>query len=70
MKYKKNQVKQARKFKNIITIENHLYDEGFGSWLNELFLERGLKKNLSSLYSTNNLIGKVESEDTLIKKNI
>lgn len=68
MKYKKNQVKQARKFKNIITIEDHLYDGGFGSWLNESFLEHGLKKNLSSLYLTNNVIGKVGTEDILIKK--
>jgi transketolase len=35
MKYKNEQIKKLTKYKNIISVENHLQDGGFGSWLNE-----------------------------------
>ena len=35
MKYKNQQIKNLKKYKKVITIENHLQDGGFGSWLSE-----------------------------------
>ena len=68
MKYKKNQANQAKNFKHIISIEDHLYDGGFGSWLNESFLEYGTSTKLSSIYLKEKIIGKVGSEEFLLKK--
>ena len=36
MKTKRSQIKKLANYKNIITIENHLQDGGFGSWINEI----------------------------------
>ena len=68
MKYKKIQLKQAKKLKNLLTIEDHFYDGGFGSWLNESFNEFGLKLDLSSLFFNTDVIGKVGSEKFLTKR--
>ena len=68
IKYKKIQVKQAKKLKNLLTIEDHFYDGGFGSWLNESFNEFGLKLDLSSLFLNTDVIGKVGSEKFLTKR--
>ena len=35
MKLKEEQVKQVEEFANVITVEDHLIDGGFGSWLLE-----------------------------------
>ena len=66
MYYKKLQADQSKGFENIISIEDHLYDGGFGSWLGESFIEHKSKAKLSCLYLKKEIIGKVGSEEYLI----
>lgn len=35
MRFKKAQIKQVSKYSNVVTVEDHLVDGGFGSWLLE-----------------------------------
>lgn len=71
MKSKRSQFKKIKKYNNIITIENHLQDGGFGSWLNESLAQE--KKNYSktsiiSKFLSPEIVGKVGNEDYLNKK--
>ena len=68
MKYKKYQLSQAKKFNEIITLENHLFDGGFGSWFNEAVLPNTNRVKISNCFLKTNVIGQVGSEKFLIKK--
>jgi len=65
MKSKLLQAKKLAKYKNVITVENHLQDGGFGSWLNESLLINKNKINIISKFFNNKVIGVVGSEDYL-----
>ena len=56
--------KQISKFKKILTIENHLEDGGFSSWMREV---NGANTNIqiSSMSLSSKVIGKVGSQDFL-----
>ena len=68
MKYKNLQISQARKFNEIITIENHLLDGGFGSWFNESVLNNIRSIKIKNCFLKTDVIGKVGTEKYLIKK--
>ena len=64
MKSKKKIKKQISKFKKILTIEKHLEDGGFSSWMREV---NGANTNIqiSSMSLSSKVIGKVGSQDFL-----
>ena len=64
---KKFQQKQIDKFDQIITIEDHLIDGGFGSWLRESIQNPDSHLKIINKAYSNNIIGKVGSEDYLTK---
>ena len=68
MKSKKNVKKMIKNFDEIITIENHFHDCGFGSWLKECVNETNIKTIIKSKYIKNNVINEVGSEEYLLKK--
>jgi transketolase len=71
MKSKKSQLAKMKKYNNILSVENHLQDGGFGSWLNESLAQEKkyiLKTKFSSKFINSKIIGKVGSENYLNKK--
>mgnify|MGYP001243869516 CR=1 FL=1 len=70
MKYKSQQIKNLKKYKKIITVENHLQDGGFGSWLTESLTldDNNYNTKIISKFLNKNVIGKVGSEKYLEKK--
>ena len=66
MKQKLGQSKKIKKWKEIITLEDHFLDGGFGSWLKES-CENVKTKILNEAISTK-VIGKTGNESYLIKK--
>ena len=70
MKYKKQQLKNIKKYSEIITVENHLQDGGFGSWISEsLTLKKNkIKTKIISKFLDHNVVGKVGSEEYLNSK--
>jgi transketolase len=71
MKSKRLQFKNIKKYNNIITIENHLQDGGFGSWLNESLAQEKnnySKTSIISKFLSPKIVGKVGNEDYLNKK--
>ena len=68
MKYKEMQVRQARKCKKIIILEDHLQDGGFGSWFNEALANTNLKTEIDHLYLKSSIIGQVGSSNFLTNK--
>ena len=56
--------------KKIITVENHLQDGGFGSWLTESLTldDNNYNTKIISKFLDKNVIGKVGSEKYLEKK--
>ena len=70
MKVKNQQVKKLKKYKKVITVENHLQDGGFGSWLSESInqKENNIKTKIISRSLNKKVIGKVGSEKFLEKK--
>lgn len=67
MKYKGQQLKNLKKYKEVVTVENHLQDGGFGSWINESLTQKKNKGNMRILskFLDNRVIGKVGSEEFL-----
>jgi transketolase len=61
----KNMIK---KFDEIITIEDHFHDGGFGSWLKECINDTNIKAQIKSKYINNNVINEVGSNEHLLKK--
>ena len=67
MKYKNQQLKNIKKYKKIITVENHLQDGGFGSWLSESLSKNNnnIRTKITSKFLDDKVIGKVGSEQYL-----
>ncbi|MDB2446732.1 hypothetical protein N9W37_01945 [Candidatus Pelagibacter bacterium] len=71
MQSKRLQFKKIKKYRNIITIENHLQDGGFGSWLNESLAQEEnnySKTSIISKFLSSKIVGKVGNEEYLNKK--
>ena len=71
MQSKRLQFKEIKKYRNIITIENHLQDGGFGSWLNESLAQEEnnySKTSIISKFLSSKIVGKVGNEEYLNKK--
>ena len=65
----KNKVKNIiKKFDEIITIEDHFYDGGFGSWLKECINDTNIKTKIKSKCISPEVINEVGSSEYLIKK--
>lgn len=66
MNYKKQQIETIRKFNKIETIEDHLLDGGFGSWLMESMNNKEfINSNIYSHALSSNVCGTVGSQSTL-----
>ena len=64
-KFIESQLLQSKKFNKIITVEDHLFSCGFGSWIQEsLYKNKLLELDFISL--DENIIGKVGCEDYLL----
>lgn len=61
-KYKQIQEKQIEQFDEIITVEDHLLDGGFGTWLRESITKTHLHVKIQHRALSQNVIGKVGSE--------
>ena len=70
MKYKNQQPKKIQKYKKIITVENHLQDGGFGSWLTESLTknDNNINTKITSKFLDKKVIGQVGSEQYLNSK--
>ena len=70
MKYKNQQIKNLKKYKKVITVENHLQDGGFGSWLSESLTKNknNKKTQIISKFLSEKVIGEVGSENYLNSK--
>jgi transketolase len=66
-KFKELQQNQIDKFDEIITVEDHLLDCGFGSWLRESITKQNTHIKIINKALSRNVIGKVGSEDYLLK---
>ena len=65
--YKKIFSSFIQKFVEIIIIEDHLFDGGFGSWILELVNEFDLKVKVRIFAIDKSVVGKVATENELIK---
>ena len=70
MKYKDQQTNKLKEYKKVITVENHLQDGGFGSWLSESIIKKNINisTKISSKFLDRKVIGKVGSEKYLNSK--
>lgn len=66
-KYKDLQQSQVDIFEEIISVEDHLADGGFGSWLRESLIDMSSHLKLKNMTLSNNIIGAVGSEQYLLK---
>ena len=65
----KNKVKNIiKRFDEIITIEDHFQDGGFGSWLKECINNTNIRTIIKSKYIDNNVINEVGSREYLLNK--
>ncbi len=62
------QQEQIDLFEEIITVEDHLIDGGFGSWLRESVVKLESHLKIKNRGLSLNIIGKVGSEDYLLKQ--
>lgn len=65
MSSKMMQSKTASKFENIVTLEDHLIDGGFGSWLSESLLMTDCSSRLQLIGLSSEVCGTVGSQATL-----
>ena len=68
MKFKKKQIDQIKKWKEIIVLEDHIEDGGFASWLKESINNFNIKTKIISKNIQSSVIGKVGSEKYLLDK--
>ena len=68
MKTKKKFFYLIKKFSNIVTLEDHFYDGGFGSWIKECLNDTNIKTKIKSKYISSNVINEVGSKEYLLKK--
>ena len=57
-----------KKYDEIITVEDHFYDGGFGSWLKECVINTNIKTIIKSKYIDNKILNEVGSKEYLLKK--
>lgn len=67
-KYSCLQQMQINSFEEIITVEDHLLDCGFGSWLRESITDIESHLKIKNLALNQNVIGKVGSESYLLRQ--
>jgi transketolase len=67
MKYKEKQTSKLKKYKKVITVENHLQDGGFGSWLSETLTKNNNNAHtkIVSKFIDHKVIGQAGSEQYL-----
>lgn len=65
-KFKDLQQSQLDVFEEIISVEDHLYDGGFGSWLRESIVDMPSHLKLKNMALDSNIIGAVGSENYLL----
>ena len=63
--FKSSQQEQIDSFDHVITVEDHLLDCGFGSWLRESVSDLNSHLKITHKGLTKNVIGKVGSENYL-----
>lgn len=68
MKTKKKFFNSIKSFTNIITVEDHFYDGGFGSWVNEILSTNKNKIKIKSEFISSNCIYDVGSKNYLLNK--
>ena len=68
MKAKNTAKNIIKRFDEIITIEDHFYDGGFGSWLKECINNTKIKTIIKSKYINSNVLNEVGSKEYLLKK--
>ena len=68
MKAKNTAKNIIKRFDEIITIEDHFYDGGFGSWLKECINNTKIKTIIKSKYINCNVLNEVGSKEYLLKK--
>lgn len=67
--HKEKCFKQLNKFKNIITVEDHLQDGGFGSWVSECAInKKHIGYNLKHIFLEKSIVGKVGNKKFLEEK--
>ena len=67
-KTKKKTLNELKKFNEIITIEDHFGDAGFGSWVRECFSNTKYKNKIINKFVDDKVITDVGSKDYLMKK--
>ena len=67
-KTKKKTLSYIKKFKEIITVEDHFHDGGFGSWINECLNKSNKKVDIFNKYISDKVISDVGSKNYLMKK--
>ena len=68
MKFKNIQLKQLKKWEEVLILEDHLEDGGFGSWIKESTNNRNIKTKIISKSIDKKIISKVGSEQYLLDK--
>jgi transketolase len=70
MNYKNKFLRFFKEFTHIISVEDHLIDGGFGSWINEILLqvEHDIRPDLRIISFDTNILGKVGDEKYLRKQ--
>jgi len=70
MKHKNKQLNKIKKYNEVLTVENHLQDGGFGSWISESLTRKKnkIKTKITSKFIDHDVIGKVGSEEYLDSK--
>ena len=67
MKIKKKVKNTIKKFNEVITLEDHFYDGGFGSWIQEIVNDSNIKIKIKSQFIKDDVIYKVGSKDYLLR---
>lgn len=67
-RFKYLQQEQIDRFEEIITVEDHLLDGGFGSWIRESITKPETHMKIKIKALDLNVVGKVGSEDYLLKQ--
>ena len=68
MKFKNIQLNQLKKWDEVLVLEDHLEDGGFGSWIKESTNNRKIKTKIISKSIDKKIISKVGSEQYLLNK--
>ena len=68
MKFKNIQLNQLKKWDEVLVLEDHLEDGGFGSWIKESTNNRKIKTKIISKSIDKKIISKVGSEQYLLDK--